>query len=281
MGTALKTASNDLSILLPGIGANYEFSQDMSVFGGVHRGFSPPGMPSLTSTAGQAKAETSINYELGYRYEMQGLNLHATAFLNNYENILGSDNVSGGGAGTGNMFNAGNAKIQGLEISLNYDLLNNNNSSNNIKLPLTVAYTFTSAKFQEVFLSGGGDWGSGTINKGDIIPFITPHLLNASIGFESKKFDAIINTRYNSETRIKPGQGDAILPIENVSLADINSLKGFLILDFSANYKFSKNFTAFTVLNNLTNSKAIVANLPQGYRPNMPLSFNLGLKVNF
>ncbi|MBK7634280.1 MAG: hypothetical protein IPJ13_08270 [Saprospiraceae bacterium] len=35
--------------------------------------------------------------------------------------FLGSDNVSGGGAGTGDMFNAGHAKIQGLEIGLEYD----------------------------------------------------------------------------------------------------------------------------------------------------------------
>jgi Fe(3+) dicitrate transport protein len=281
LGTALKLATNELSILLPGIGVNYDITKDMSVFGGVHKGFSPPGMPSVTSTTGQANVESSVNYELGYRFETRGLNLQATAFLNHYKNILGSDNVSGGGAGTGEMFNAGKALIKGLELGLSYDLLNKKESSNNIKLPLTLAYTYTSAKFEETFVNGGGDWGTGTISKGDLIPFITPHLLSAGIGFEHKKFDATLSTRYIGETRIKPGQGDVIVPAQNVSLANINSLEGFLILDFSANYNFSKYFTVFTLINNLTNSKAIVANLPQGYRPNMPLSFNIGLKANF
>ncbi len=281
IGTALAMANNELSILLPGIGFNYDINKSMSAFGGVHKGFSPPGMPSVTSTAGQAKVESSINYELGYRYETKGLNLQATAFLNNYENILGSDNVSGGGAGSGDMFNAGNATIKGLEFSLSYDLLNKKESTNNIKLPITIAYTFTSAKFKETFVNGGGDWGSSTINKGDLIPFITPHLLTAGIGFENKKLDATINARYTGITRIKPGQEDAIVPAQNVSLANINSLKGFLIIDLSVNYKCSKHFTVFTLLNNITNSKAIVANLPQGYRPNIPLSLNIGLKANF
>ncbi len=281
LGTALKTASNDLSILLPGIGANYEFNQDMSVFGGVHRGFSPPGMPSLTSTTSQAKAETSINYEVGYRYQKSSLHAQCVGFRNNYRNILGSDNVSGGGAGTGDMFNAGNAIIFGMELSVEYDLLHKENKRSNIKLPVSIAYTYTNAQFQETFVNGGGDWGSGTINKNDFIPFITPHLLTASLAIEHKKFNATIIGRYTGETRIKPGHGQIKVPEAQVKFNDVNALAGFLIIDLSVNYKLRKNFTLFSTINNVTNSKSIVANLPQGYRPNMPLSMSAGLKAEF
>lgn len=280
LGTSLKKASNDLSVFLLGIGVNYEINADMNLFGGVHKGFSPPGMPSLTSTTGQAEVETSVNYELGCNYDSEGLNAQVTAFLNNYDNILGSDNVSGGGAGTGNMFNAGNAKIQGLEVGLAYDLLYTKKATQDFKLPVYIAYTYTSAKFNETFKNGGGDWGSGIINRGDFIPFITPHLLTVSIGFENNKFDATVIGRYTGETRVKPGQNNIIVPAENVIYNDVNALKGFLIIDLSANYRLDRTFTAFTTINNLTNSRAIVANLPQGYRPNMPLSFNVGLKAD-
>lgn len=281
LGTVIKTASNDLSILLPGIGANYEFLQDMSVFGGVHRGFSPPGMPSLTSTIGQAKSETSINYELGYRYQKNGFQAQGVGFRNNYRNILGADNVSGGGAGTGDMFNAGNAIIQGIELNIEYDLFYKANKRSNIKFPVSIAYTYTNAKFQETFVNGGGDWGSGTINKHDFIPFITPHLLTTSLAIEHKKFNATIVGRYTGETRIKPGHGEIKVPEAQVQFNDVNALEGFLILDLSVNYKFSKNFTLFSTMNNITNNKSIVANLPQGYRPNMPFSFQAGLKAEF
>lgn len=281
LGTALKSAKNDLFIVLPGIGINYEFNPNMSAFSGVHKGFSPPGMPSVTSATGQAKVETSINYELGYRFNKSGLNAQVVGFLNNYDNILGSDNVSGGGAGTGDLFNAGNAKIQGLEIGIEYDLLHKKNANSDFKLPVSIAYTYTDAEFQETFVNGGGDWGSGTINKNDLIPFITPHLLTTSIGIENKKFNTTIIGRYTGETRTKPGQSDAIVPKDNIKYNDVNTIAGFLIIDVSANYKFSQNFSAFSTINNITNNKSIVANLPQGYRPNMPLSFNLGLKAEF
>jgi len=281
LGAALRSAENNLSILLPGLGLTYDFNPNLNLFGGIHKGFSPPGMPSLATNSGQAKSETSVNYELGYRYEKGGITSQMSGFYNNYDNILGSDNLSGGGAGTGDMFNAGNAKIQGVEISLGYDLLYKKDTYSSTKLPVSLAYTYTSARFQDTFINGGGDWGSGQINQGDFIPFITPNLLTAMVGIEKGKFSANVMGRFNGETRIKPGQDELVFPSANASLAQINALKSFLIIDLSSNYSISKTFTVFTTVNNLTNSKAIVANLPQGYRPNMPLSFNVGLKAGF
>ena len=281
LGTALKTASNDFTVLLPGIGFNYDINKAASLFGGLHKGFSPPGMPSVTSTTGQAAVESSLNYEAGFRYETEGVNLQTAAFLNNYGNILGSDNISGGGAGTGDMFNAGKAKIQGVELSVSYDLLQRPAAKNTTKMPVTLAYTYTSATFQDSFINGGGDWGSGPIKNGDAIPFITPHLITASVGIETKNFNATLIGRYTGDTRVKPGQDGEVTPSENVNMTGVNTIKGFVIIDFSANARINKNFTAFCLVNNITNNQAIVSNLPQGFRPNMPLSFNMGVKVNF
>ncbi len=281
MGTALRTAANELSVLLPGLGLNYEFNENMSAFAGVHKGFSPPGMPSVTSTTGQAKPETSLSYEVGYRYNNKGLNAQIVGFMNNYRNILGSDMLSTGGLGTGDMFNAGKALIQGLEINVEYDLLGRGNPEAKLRLPLCFVYTYTDARFQETFTGSGGDFGSGQINKKDFIPFTTPHLWTASLGIENDKFNVSLVARYVSTTRTKPGQGDMILPAENVRYNDVNAIGSFLMIDLSTNYKFTKNFTAFTTINNITNNRNIVANLPNGYRTNMPFALNVGLKVDF
>jgi Fe(3+) dicitrate transport protein len=280
VGTALKTATNSMSILLPGVSINYEFLEKMSVFGGVHKGFSPPGMPSVTSTTGQAKEEIAVNYELGYRYKTGKMNVQATGFISDYENILGSDNISGGGAGTGDMFNAGKALIQGVEFSISYRFTPNKEKRPEFKFPVRIAYTFTDARFSETFINGGGDWGSGQINKGDFIPFITPHLLTANLGVETKKLNATFTGRYVGETRTKPNQGAMITPNHNIQMNTIDALNAFLMIDFSANYIINKQFTCFTILNNITNNKSIIANLPQGYRPAMPFAVNLGIKVN-
>ncbi len=281
LGTVLKSAENQLTVILPGIGLHYWLNENMNLLGGINKGFSPPGMPSVTATSGQARMETSVNYELGYHFEKNGYTAQVVGFFNNYSNILGSDNMSGGGAGTGDMFNAGNAHIQGIEISFEGNLLSNKNNPSGLSFPVSLAYTFTDARFQETFINGGGDWGTGRINQGDRIPFITPHLLTANVGVSNQKFDITLSNRFTGITRVKPGAGSPIIPNDLVKYADVNALAGFLIIDLSTNYDITKSVTAFATINNLTNSKAIVANLPQGYRPNMPLSFNTGLKIRF
>ncbi len=277
-GAALKSAENNMAIILPGFGVNYDINEKMNLFGGIHKGFSPPGMPSTTSVAGQAQVETAVNYELGYRYDHKALNLQVVSFYSDYDNILGSDNVSGGGAGTGDLFNAGNAKVSGLELSLGYDLVFDENE--NTRLPINIAYTYTNARFEETFVNAGGDWGTGTINGDDMIPFITPHLLAASIGFQNQKFNATLSARYVGTTRTKPGQGELLIPSESVKYNEVNAINSFLIADLSTNYAIKKTFGIFATINNLTNNKSIVANLPNGYRPNMPISFILGAKAN-
>lgn len=279
-GTDMKSASNSLSVLLPGITINYEFLKKMSVFGGAHKGFSPPGMPSTTSTTGQAREEIALNYELGYRFKTEKMNIQATGFLSNYKNILGSDNISGGGAGTGDLFNAGKALIQGVEFSACYLFLPNKEKRPELKFPIRIAYTFTNARFSETFINGGGDWGMGEIIKGDLIPFITPHLVTANLGLELKKFNVTFTGRYVGLTRTKPGQEAEITPNHEIAMSSVDAIKAYMMIDFSANYTINKQFTCFTTINNLTNNKSIIANLPQGYRPAMPLAFNLGVKVN-
>ena len=281
LGTVLRSAENQLTVILPGIGLHYWLNENMNLLGGIHKGFSPPGMPSVTATSGQARMETSVNYELGYHFEKNGYTAQVVGFFNNYSNILGSDNISGGGLGTGDMFNAGNAHIRGIEISFEGNLLSNKNYPSGLSFPVSLAYTFTDARFQETFINGGGDWGTGKINQGDRIPFITPHLLTANVGVSNQKFDLTLSSRFTGITRVKPGAGALIIPDNVVKYADVNALAGFLIIDLSTNYDVTKSVTAFATINNLTNSKAIVANLPQGYRPNMPLSFNTGLKIRF
>jgi Fe(3+) dicitrate transport protein len=155
------------------------------------------------------------------------------------------------------------------------------NKNTTIRIPLNIAYTYTSATFQETFINAGGDWGSGKINKGDAIPFITPHLLTSSVAIENKNFSAIIMSRYVGTTRTKPGQESTLTPDKGIKYTDVNAIVGFLILDLSTNYRISEHFTIFTTVNNMTNNRSIVANLPNGYRPNMPLSLNVGVKVDF
>ena len=52
--------------------------------------------------------------------------------------------MSGGGTGTGDLFNAGAAIVKGIEISATYEI--QNNPERGYKLPLTFSYTLTDTK---------------------------------------------------------------------------------------------------------------------------------------
>lgn len=277
IGNALKSATNQLDIFLPGVGVSYVVKDNMRVFGGVHKGFSPPGMPSVSANTTQAKTETAVSYELGYKVNYKNLKLQAIGFLNNYQNILGSDNVSGGGAGTGEMFNAGNAKIQGIEFSLEQNLWR---SSTKWSLPLSIAYTYNEAKFMQTFVNAGGDWGTGTITKGELIPFITPQLLSLSLGLESEKMNITLVSRYVGNTRIKTGNPTEIIASSKAKYNDVNTIGEYWVVDLSGNYRLTKFISLFSTINNALNNRYVVANLPQGFRPGMPFSVNFGAKIN-
>ncbi|MDZ7614851.1 MAG: TonB-dependent receptor [Flavobacteriaceae bacterium] len=42
-GSNLKTSENNVNVYIPGIGANYIFSNDLTLFGGIHKGFATSG----------------------------------------------------------------------------------------------------------------------------------------------------------------------------------------------------------------------------------------------
>ena len=63
-GDNLLEKQNSATELLPGIGLGYALSSRWNVFGGVHKGFAPPGPGQDPVT----KPEESWNYELGVRF---------------------------------------------------------------------------------------------------------------------------------------------------------------------------------------------------------------------
>ena len=109
-GVDLSVRENNIDVWIPGLGFNYTFSNKISLFGGIHKGFSPPG-----SSPGE-QAEESVNLELGSRFSKGRLSGELIGFLNNYSNLLGSDLAATGGTGSLDQFNAGAARVSGVEL---------------------------------------------------------------------------------------------------------------------------------------------------------------------
>lgn len=261
-GFELSTAENKVDVWIPGIGANYRFSSDFSLFGGVHKGFAPPG------TTEGSEPEQSVNLELGTRFNFNGLRGELVGFYNDYDNLLGSDLAASGGTGSLDQFNAGKAIVKGIELLLNYDVLRATDS--NLKLPITLSYTLTDARFQSDFASTIEIFGD--VEDGDQIPYIAKNQFNITAALENSMFNLSLSGRYTDAFRTEAGTG---------SIPQEFKVGSHFIVDLSAKYFYSSRITVFTNINNLFDTTYDVARLPAGLRPGAPFMINAGIGYSF
>ncbi|MFM7404279.1 MAG: TonB-dependent receptor family protein [Erythrobacter sp.] len=119
--TAPTRGSETVEKLLPGIGATWNITEDITLYGGVHRGFAPPRVEDIITTAGGSvdlSAELSWNYEVGLRGEfVRGINADATLFVMDFQNQIVAQSVAGGIGAT--LTSAGETLHRGAELGVN------------------------------------------------------------------------------------------------------------------------------------------------------------------
>lgn len=260
-GADLSSRENKVSIFIPGLGMHYKFNNLTSIFAGIHKGFSPPG-----NTVGQ-KAEESINYEIGTRFNFKGLRSEVVAFYNDYSNLLGSDLAASGGTGSLDQFNAGEVSVKGVELLLNYDLLENNSK---FSMPITFGYTYTDATFLNNFGSDEDLWG--TVESGDELPYIAKHQFNTSISLEHDKFELHLNGRQNGAFRTVAGT-------ETINAS--NGVTSNFIVDFSGKYHIKNNLSITGMVLNALDKTYAVSKVPAGLRPGHPFGIYGGIEFRF
>ena len=247
----LSTRENKVSVLIPGVGFNYTFSNNLSVFGGIHKGYSPPG-----SSDGQ-KAEESVNSEFGIRFSTKKLNGEIIAYRNDYSNLLGNDLAATGGFGEMDPFNAGKALVNGFEVLLN--------TSISKYVPISFSYTLTDAKFLTSFGSTQDIWGE--VNNGDQIPYIPKHQFSSSLSYRISKLDINLNASYNGKFS---------------TLANgTEEISSYLILDLSMKYRIKKDIFLKSKILNLLDKKYAVSKAPAGLRPGHAFGIYTGIEYKF
>ncbi|MCZ6877873.1 MAG: TonB-dependent receptor [Acidobacteria bacterium] len=262
--TPTRSRKSGVEIFIPGLGANFEVTPTFGLFGGLHKGFAPPGPGSNKDT----EAEESLNYEFGFRLESQPVSLQVTGFFNDYANLLGADSLAAGGTGEGDLFNGGQVQVVGLEASGSSHLGERLGSS--FRIPARFAYTFTDGKFKNSFESQFEPWG--TVVAGDELPYLPRHQFNVSLGLEKTRWRLSGEANYVSRMRTKAGQG----PIPGLEATD-----AYLVFNLSGEYDLraeEKGTSLFLSVRNLTDQAYIVARRPAGARPGLPRTVMGGIR---
>lgn len=258
-GADLWSTQNIVDVVIPGIGVDFDLSTSTMVFAGVHKGFSPPG------TNPETRPEASVNYEAGLRYAGRCLEMQAIGFFNDYSELLGSDLAAAGGGGTGDLFNGGKAQVSGLELFITHDLLKIR--SDGLRLPISIGYTFTDARFGSSFESSFDAWG--TVLDGDRIPYIASNQANLRVAMEGRKGSVSLNVNHMGRMATRTG---AALD------EDRDGVPSFTVIDVAAMYRWGKQAELFATVQNALDQVYLVSLVPAGARPGMPRAVQAGIR---
>jgi Fe(3+) dicitrate transport protein len=234
----VKTRENAVDELMPGFSINRRMSKNWLAFGGVHRGFTPPG-----STPG-VLPEKSTNYELGVKHHT--LPIQITYFRSEYDQLMGSDMAASGGTGSGDMFNGGRALVDGVEAryGLKYK-----------GFMFEATATYTKARFTDSFKSTFEEWGNVQVDAP--LPYMPTAQGTLMLGYTWKSVDFFWQSVYGSSRR-----SSSSLLTDDLPASWVHNL--------SVNYQATKRWSFRMSAQNLTNEQHIVAARPAGYRTYAP-----------
>ncbi|HUF48161.1 MAG TPA: TonB-dependent receptor [Vicinamibacterales bacterium] len=252
-----------VTAVIPGLGLAYDWRPAVSLFGGVHRGFAPPG-PGATEGTG---VESSVNYELGARVRRGTAGAEVVGFFNDYDNLLGRDSLATGGSGTGELFNGGRVRVHGVEASGHWNPAARLGLSSS--LPVRLSYSFARAEFRSSFQSQFGPWG--TVASGDELPYVPRHQVYASVESDHRTWRARLEAYAVGRMRTAAGQG---------ALVEAESTPAYWGLTVSGEYVVRTGASLFVSVQNLTNNVAVVSRHPAGVRPGLPRLVQAGLRLS-
>jgi Fe(3+) dicitrate transport protein len=265
-GVELKKTESDYDTFIPGASVRYAVSEDLGVFAGASKGFSPPG-PTATEDVDE---EESVNYETGIDLSSGSLETKLLYFLNDYENLLGADTASSGGSGSGDLFNGGEATSQGIEFSARMDV--GQDLELPVSVPLIFSYTYTDSQFDSTFDSPF----FGTVDEGDQLPYLAENQLFTSVGVGHESYgDLVLKMRYLDSMKTAAGEAGA---------KPGKATDEYVVFDLGAEFPIRTDtgkVKLFVDVLNLFDEEYIVARRPAGVRPGLPLTTMVGLKFAF
>ena len=276
-----------LYVLLPGIG----FSKNvygLQIFGGIHRGFTPPSSGALKilsfgssskNTGLDLEAEKSWNKELGLRGDISIINFEASAFHIGIENLVA--------AGRGTAFkNLGKVNSVGLELNALLSL------SKSLKiLPdfhLSYTYLKTAVVDGRIISNVSGKVGSEVSIKDKELPYAPRHTLTTGIsGNYFNSFSFRLDFRYVSKV---------YTDFENIEVEDNLGISGpisaYTFINLSADYQINSNYRIYFSGKNITDQVYIgsrlhsnpgqpQAHLSSGILPGPRRQINIGFEYLF
>ena len=268
--SANASGSSSFTEFVPGVGATYQLSAVTQVYGGVHKGFSPPRVEDAINSSGQSidlSAERSVNAEVGVRTSpMKDVAFDLAVFRNDFSNLVQVGSIAGGSTS----YQEGKALFQGVEMAGQFDKLSKSIEGN---LFARVSWTWLPTAEQKSAFTNSA--GTGAV--GNRLPYAPENLLNLTLGYRAP-------TNWNARVEYVY-VGRQYSDFDNTVTPGANSngqeglIAGYGIWNAVGNYPIGKT-TLFVAAKNLTDQTYIV-DRTRGIQVGMPRTFQAGLKYAF
>lgn len=236
-----------------------DVAKRLRLFGGVHRGFTPP----LPQDAGTVGLGTSVNYEVGGRFTSADEGrLELTGFFSDYDNMTSQCTLTAGCTEIDRVFNSGHVLAYGVESAAAYSF-----RIGALRLPVQASYTYTGSSFRTAFASA--DPQLGVVHVGDSLPYVPAHQASLTAGVIGRRFGFHLQGLFIDAMREEASQG------ERGRRTDAQWL-----LDAAVQVRVSRHITLFARGENLLAQAPIVSRRPWGARPTRPIQAQLGARID-
>lgn len=245
----------------------YTLNKQTGLFAGVHQGY----VPTSPKQPAAILPESSINYEIGGRYNDGQTQIEAVYFLNDFSNLKESCSFSTSASCTSSNlvdqeYNGGEVEVSGLELNVASRVAINDL----MDLPWSVTYTHTDSEFKQDLASTFELWGN--INIGDPVPYLPAQQLTVGLGLEANNWQINLIAKYIDQMPEAAG--------DDVALSGLYTDE-YTVVDLSANYSLTGGHTVYLKVDNLLDTVALVSRRPFGARPSKPQQFFIGYKYQF
>ncbi|MGR9086234.1 MAG: TonB-dependent receptor family protein [Gammaproteobacteria bacterium] len=267
--------SSSLDIYSGGASLDYTFNDKWMMFGGAHRGFSPPG-PQDAVVDGLTE-ETSNAYELGARYRKGAFSAEVTGFYTQFENLLVVDSI--GGTGSDANQNFGEVDSRGVELAVNFDA--GEAFGWGFRNPYFLAFTYTDTEQLNDAASTNAESIFSFGKKGNRVPYIPEYALSFGTGLHFSNWGIDVTGNYVGETYTSASNTSLQVNGEGQPDARFGKTDDYVVADVSAYYQVAKGIKLLGGVQNVNDEEYLVSRQPHGPRPGMPLFAYGGFELDF
>lgn len=289
LNTITAVSEKTLTTFAPGLGFTWQADEQVTWFGGIHRGISPPGPGSAGNTL---EEETSISFEAGIRFNNQSdFSSELVVFHTAFNDLIVEDNAGGGGS-SGVTQNIGEVDSSGVELALAYDP--SISRGWDFRNPWNFSATYSHAVLgNDVNATGSGGGVAESIfsggRKGNELPYIPTYQFAIGTGIVRNAWSLFADAYYQPSTYASANNSDAQINPDASAAAGLQpradsrygSVDPYFLLDVSMHYRLNERATLKLAITNILDREYISSRVPIGPRPGPPRTATAGVDFKF